>query len=107
MPGNDESLTLGRYLHDRKYGRLFIDNYIIPMGAAIWSTDPQQMLAFPACYFVRFFANHGLLNIRNRPQWRVISGGSREYVKKLTAPFRDRIRLNEAVVSVKTAAHTC
>ena len=101
LASNDESLTLGRYLHDMKYGRLFIDNYIIPMGAAIWSTDPQQMLAFPACYFVRFFANHGLLNIRNRPQWRVISGGSREYVKSLTAPFRDRIRLNEAVVSVK------
>jgi predicted NAD/FAD-binding protein len=71
------------------------------MGAAIWSTDPQQMLAFPACYFVRFFANHGLLNIRNRPQWRVISGGSREYVTRLTAPFRHRIHLNEAIVSVK------
>ncbi len=101
LASHDESLTLGRYLTDMKYGRLFIDNYVIPMGAAIWSTDPQQMLEFPACYFVRFFANHGLLNIRNRPQWRVIKGGSREYVTRLIAPFRDRIRLNEAVVSVK------
>jgi predicted NAD/FAD-binding protein len=98
---HDETLSLGRYLEENNYGRLFIDNYIIPMGAAIWSTDPQQMLAFPACYFVRFFANHGLLNIKERPQWRVIAGGSREYVKKLTAPFRNRIRLNEPVVSVK------
>ena len=101
LDSNDESLCLGDYLRERNYGRLFIDNYIIPMGAAIWSTDPQQMLAFPACYFVRFFANHGLLNIMERPQWRVIKGGSREYVKRLTASWRDRIRLNEAVVSVR------
>ena len=100
LDGNDATLALGRYLHDRKYGRLFIDNYIVPMGAAIWSTDPQQMLEFPACHFVRFFANHGLLNIRNRPQWRGIRGGSREYVKRLTAPFRHRIRRNDAVVAV-------
>jgi len=98
---NDETLSLGRYLQENHYGPLFIDNYIIPMGAAIWSTDPQQMLAFPACYFVRFFANHGLLNIKDRPQWRVIKDGSREYVKRMTAPFRDRIRLNQAVVAVK------
>ena len=98
---DNAALPLGRYLQDKRYGRLFIDNYIIPMGAAIWSTDPRQMLAFPACHFVRFFSNHGLLDIRDRPQWRVISGGSREYVKKLTAPYRDRIRLNEGVVAVK------
>lgn len=98
---NDEALTLGNYLEENHYGQLFIDNYIIPMGAAIWSTDPQQMLAFPACYFVRFFANHGLLNVRERPQWRVIKGGSREYVKRLIAPFKDRIRLNQPVTSVK------
>ena len=101
IDANDETLSLGRYLEDNHYGRLFIDNYIIPMGAAIWSTDPQLMLAFPACYFVRFFANHGLLNIKERPQWRVIKGGSREYVKRLVAPFMDRIRLNQAVASVK------
>jgi predicted NAD/FAD-binding protein len=101
LDGDNESLTLGDYLRDRHYGRLFIDNYIVPMGAAIWSTDPVRMLGFPARYFVRFFVNHGLLNIRNRPQWRVISGGSREYVTRLTAPFRHRIHLNEAVVSVK------
>ena len=101
IDANDENLSLGQYLDDNHYGRLFIDNYIIPMGAAIWSTDPQQMLSFPACYFVRFFANHGLLNISDRPQWRVIKGGSREYVKRLVAPFRDRIRLNQAIVSVK------
>ena len=101
LGNSDAELTLGRYLEDNHYGRLFIDNYIIPMGAAIWSTDPRQMLDFPACHFVRFFANHGLLNIRNRPQWHVIEGGSREYVNRLVAPFRDRIHLREAVVSVR------
>jgi predicted NAD/FAD-binding protein len=97
----DEMLPLGRYLQEHGYGRLFVDNYIIPMGAAIWSTDPRQMLAFPARFFVRFFANHGLLGIRNRPQWRVIRGGSREYVRKLTEPFANRIRLNDRVVSLR------
>jgi predicted NAD/FAD-binding protein len=101
ITNSDTELTLGRYLADNNYGRLFVNNYIIPMGAAIWSTDPGQMLDFPACHFVRFFANHGLLNIKHRPQWRVIAGGSREYVGKLVAPFRERIRLNEAVLAIK------
>jgi predicted NAD/FAD-binding protein len=98
---DEDRLSLGDYLFENRYGQLFINNYIIPMGAAIWSTDPQQMLEFPARYFVRFFDNHGLLNIRHRPQWRVIKGGSREYVRKLTAPYRHRIRLNEPVSAVK------
>lgn len=100
----DETLSLGHYLEQQRYGRLFIDNYIVPMGAAIWSTDPQQMLSFPAAHFVRFFANHGLLNVKDRPQWRVIKGGSREYVKRLTAPFRDRIRIKQAIAKVKRLA---
>jgi len=101
LESRDTELTLGSYLDSNNYGQLFVHNYIIPMGAAIWSTDPRQMLDFPACHFVRFFTNHGLLNIRNRPQWHVIAGGSREYVNKLVVPFRSRIRLNEGVVSVK------
>jgi len=101
LGSSDEGLTLEHYLQGKNYGRLFVNNYIVPMGAAIWSTDPKKMLDFPACHFVRFFANHGLLNIKNRPQWYVIAGGSREYVNRLVAPFRDRIRLGEAVVSVR------
>jgi len=97
----DETLSLGRYLQESRYGRLFVDNYIIPMGAAIWSTDPRRIPDLPARDFVRFFANHGLLNMRNRPQWRIISGGSREYVRKLTASYAERVRLNEGVVSLR------
>jgi len=98
------SLTLGEYLRENRYSTAFSDYYIIPMGAAIWSAEPHRMLSFPAEYFVRFFANHGLLNIRNRPQWRVIRGGSKSYVDKLTEPFRQRIRLNTPVTGITRRA---
>jgi len=100
LEANDDSLTLGDYLRVNRYSTAFTDNYIIPMGAAIWSAEPGRMLSFPAEHFVRFFANHGLLNIRNRPQWRVIRGGSKAYVEPLTAPFRRHIRLNTPVTGI-------
>jgi len=100
LHGGDDHVSLGAYLEDGGYSRRFVDHYIVPMGAAIWSTDPEMMYRFPARYFVEFFHNHGLLGIRNRPVWRVIQGGSREYVKKLVAPFRDSIRLGSAVARV-------
>ena len=94
-------LALGDYLYAGRYSRQFIEDYLIPMGAAIWSTDPALMLEFPARYFVRFFHNHGMLSVDHRPQWRVIRGGSVRYVEKLVAPFRHRIRLNAAVATVR------
>jgi predicted NAD/FAD-binding protein len=100
LAGGNE-ITLGEYLHANGYSRELIDDYLIPMGAAIWSTDPTRMLGFPARYFVRFLHNHGLLSIDNRPTWRVIKGGSARYVEKLTAPFRDRIRLRTPVDYVR------
>ncbi|QBK05071.1 FAD-dependent oxidoreductase [Hylemonella gracilis] len=96
-----EDITLGDYLERGRYTRNFIDHYVVPMGAAIWSTDPVNMLAFPARYFVRFFHNHGMLSVNERPQWRVIRGGSARYVEALVAPFRDRIRLNTPVQSIR------
>jgi predicted NAD/FAD-binding protein len=93
LRGEGGEITLGDYLDCNRYGALFRDHYILPMGAAIWSTDPDRMLAFPARFFVRFFMNHGLLSLNDRPQWRVIRGGSRAYVDRLVAPFRERIRL--------------
>ena len=90
-------ICLGDYLAAGGYGRSFIDHYIIPMGAAIWSTDPDNMQRFPARYFVRFLHNHGMLSVNDRPQWRVIRGGSARYVERLTAPFRERIRLDTPV----------
>lgn len=96
-----QEMALGDYLARAHYSRQFIDDYLIPMGAAIWSTDPARMLSFPARFFVRFFDHHGMLSVDHRPQWRAICGGSARYVEKLVAPFRQRIRLNAPVVSVR------
>jgi predicted NAD/FAD-binding protein len=94
-------LPLGEYLAANRYSPGFIDDYLVPMGAAIWSTDPQRLLGFPARFFVRFFHNHGMLSINDRPQWRVVRGGSARYVEKLTQAFRHRIRLEAPALRVR------
>lgn len=96
-----EEITLGDYLARQSYSRQFIDDYLIPMGAAIWSTVPARMLDFPAACFVRFFHNHGMLSVNERPVWRTIRGGSARYVEKLIAPFRHQIRLNTPVEAIR------
>ena len=96
-----DQVSLGQYLDANGYSRAFQDQFIIPMGAAIWSTDPDAFKRFPARYFVEFFNNHGFLSIRNQPQWLTISGGSREYVKPLTRSYRDCIRLNSPIRTVE------
>ena len=92
--------SLGEYLARYGYSREFRDWYLVPMGAAIWSSDDRTMAAFPLEFFVRFFRNHGLLDLRNRPQWRVVEGGSRNYIGPLTAAYRDRIHLATPVHAV-------
>ncbi|MHC4513104.1 MAG: NAD(P)/FAD-dependent oxidoreductase [Planctomycetota bacterium] len=99
-PGADADLTLDEFLARGRYGREFIEHYLIPMGAAIWSAEPERMRVFPAAYFVRFFHNHGFLTVDDRPTWRVIRGGSQRYVEKITTRFSDRIRLSSPVESV-------
>ena len=93
--------TLGQYLSQNGYGQRFIDHYIVPMGAAIWSMSLADMLGFPLQFFVRFFKNHALLSVSNRPQWYVIEGGSSAYVAPLTKGFAERIRLNCPVSRVE------
>lgn len=93
----DDHTTLGQYLACHGYGKPFKDQYIIPMGAAIWSAAPADMLDFPVKFFIRFFSNHGMLSVDNRPQWRVIKGGSSRYIEPLIAPFKDRIRLSTVI----------
>ena len=94
-------ICLGDYLKQGEYSDMFIQQYILPMGAAIWSTDPQQMQSFPARLFISFFDHHGLLSVKDRPAWRVIKGGSRGYLKPLTDSFKDRIRLKSPVTSIR------
>ena len=100
LQGDDRSTTLGEYVSRKGFSREFIEDHLIPFGAAIWSAAPDDMYAFPAQYFVRFFDNHGFLQLR-KPPWRVIRGGSYSYVKALTKAFADRIRLSCPVRSVR------
>ena len=96
----DPTLTLGDFLDKHAFNDFFCQHYILPMGAAIWSTSLQEMRDFELKFFVRFFYNHGLLNISARPQWHVIKGGSREYVKPLPRHFADKIKLNSDIKQV-------
>lgn len=89
--------NLADFLGQHGFSGALVDDYLVPMAAAIWSSDPANILDFPAAYFGRFFHNHGLLTVNDRPQWRTICGGSRNYVAPLIAPFRDRVHLNAPV----------
>lgn len=96
----DDGQTLGEYLARRGYGERFVRHYLAAMGSAIWSADCASILAFPAVFFVRFFHHHGLLSVNDRPQWRVIEGGSREYLRPLCARFAERISTGNPVRQV-------
>jgi len=98
---SDENLTLGDYLESQNYSRFFIEHFIIPMGGAIWSADPNKFFEFPARYFVQFFTNHGFLNVHDQPQWLVVKGGSRSYVETIVRPFQKGIRLNCPIQSIR------
>ena len=95
-----KTITLSQYLKKNNYSDFFCNNYILPMGAAIWSSDIKTILNFPAHFFISFFKNHGMLSIYNRPQWLTISGGSEKYVKKLTSSFKNKIRLNSKIKKI-------
>ncbi len=92
--------TLGQLLKKEKYGTTFCDAYLLPMAAAIWSSSPHDILKYPASSFIRFCLNHSLLQVNNRPQWKTVLGGAREYVKKIAATLRD-VRLNTTVQAVE------
>lgn len=101
LPLLSTRITLMDFLKQGGYSRAFIDRYVTPMGRAIWSASESAMLEFPAKFFIDFFERHGFLNVDNRPRWRAIKGGSREYAKKLVQPFESHIRLNTPVVGVQ------
>lgn len=92
--------SLGEYVTTRGYSTEFVEHYLVPMGAAIWSSDHTTMRRFPARYLLQFLKNHGMLSVDDRPVWRVIKGGSQRYMQALVAPFRDRIFLNAPVESI-------
>jgi len=95
-----EELTLSEFLKQGRYGRHFIERYLYPMAAAVWSMPPEEMGGFPAHTLIRFFQNHGMLGINTHPQWFTIRGGSHTYIPPMTAPFRSRIHLGVNLLSV-------
>ncbi|MEE2001300.1 FAD-dependent oxidoreductase [Alkalimonas sp. MEB108] len=98
----DLDLSLGDFLAKHRFGQAVQEHYLLPMGAAIWSAGLADMPSFPVRFFLRFFNNHGLLNVSDRPQWSVICGGSREYVRRLQQQVAaDSIRLNSPIQSVR------
>jgi uncharacterized protein len=89
--------SLRRFLADGGYSEYFVERLLVPQASAVWSANPAQMWSFPAGFLAEFFDNHRVLQLRGRPSWRSISGGSRRYVEALVAPFRDRLRLRSPV----------
>jgi uncharacterized protein len=105
LSSDDNTGLLGDYLAANNYSPEFVNHYLLPMCAAIWSADPSSIGQAPGRFIVRFLENHGLLNVNDRPVWRVIEGGSRAYVEKLVAGHRDRIRLSSPVESIRRDPH--
>ena len=101
LAGDDDSLTVGEYLARSRYCREFSEQYLLPMGSAIWSCPPQAFSQFPMRFVVEFYRNHGLLSVASRPTWRVVCGGSKTYVNELARPFQHRIRLNTPVLALR------
>ena len=101
---DDPSLSLGEFLDLNGYNRQFREHYLLPMASAIWSCPTRTMLSFPVSSFVRFFHNHGLINLKQRPQWKTVVNGSWQYVKKMSAGLVNKVRLKEPVISVRRLA---
>jgi uncharacterized protein len=92
--------TLGDYVRAKNYGDDFLNFYLVPMSSAVWSTPPDAMLDFPAVTLLRFFHNHGFLGLHTQHPWLTVCGGAKSYVEKITAPFREKIKLKSGAAKV-------
>jgi uncharacterized protein len=101
LAAGGEGPSLGNWLDERRYSRAFVERLIVPQASAVWSADPRQMWTFPARFLIEFFANHGMLGFKARPQWRTVVGGSRSYVDAVIAPWRHRLRLATPVQAIQ------
>ncbi|MFN0052314.1 MAG: NAD(P)/FAD-dependent oxidoreductase [Planctomycetales bacterium] len=100
----DDETTVGQFLKQHRFSSVFAEQYLLPMGAAIWSCPTGAFSQFPIRFIVSFYNNHGLLNVSRRPTWRYVVGGARTYVDAMTRGFRDRIRLQTPVEQVVRGA---
>jgi predicted NAD/FAD-binding protein len=104
LRGAPAGTTLGALIASGGYGARLTQHYLLPMGSALWSVPRDRVLEMPAAFFVRFFENHGMLTVDDRPPWRVVTGGSNRYVERLVEPFRDRVRTGTPVRRVTRSA---
>jgi len=104
LSAHDSDITVGAFLARHRFSAEFRDHYLLPMGSAIWSCPTGTFAEFPITFVAEFYANHGLLEFRNRPVWRVIAGGSQNYVEPLIQGFRRQIRLRTPVLRVHRRA---
>jgi len=100
LHGSDTGPTLGDYLADNRYSRGFVDDHLVPMASALWSSPAEQIMQFPARYLVQFMSNHRMLQANDRPEWRVVRGGSSSYVEAMTRDWSVDVRAGCAVMSV-------
>jgi uncharacterized protein len=100
LAGDDHNISLREWLVQHNFSRLFVERLIVPQAAAVWSADPRHMWSFPARFLAQFFANHGMLGLRDRPAWHTITGGSEQYVRALSGRLREPTRLNSPVAKI-------
>jgi predicted NAD/FAD-binding protein len=98
--GLEETRTVAEYLRGHRYGEGFVQHYLVPLGSSVWSCDAPRFLDFPARFVIEFLRNHNLLTVGDRPPWRTVVGGSRTYVRALTAGLQEGLRLSCPVVAV-------
>ena len=101
LPSLDETVTIAQFMKAEGYSGYFMDRHLLPMAGAIWSAAPGDMRDYPARAFLKFFDNHGLLKITNRPLWRTVKGGSREYVSRLIRSGQFETRLRTPVAGIR------
>lgn len=99
---SDDDVSLGDWLEANGFSRWFIDRLLVPQASAVWSADPAQMWTFPARFLARFFHNHGMLALRDRPRWSTVTGGAATYVRALTAQLD--VRRDTPVRSIRRLA---
>ncbi|MFD0737779.1 NAD(P)/FAD-dependent oxidoreductase [Lysobacter koreensis] len=104
LDSDDPGPSLGEYLARHRFGEAFRDEHLVPMASALWSSPPRQVLEFPARYLVQFMANHHMLQLSGRPDWRVVSGGSARYVDAMAQRWQVEVRLGTPVRRVRRDA---
>ena len=104
--GLDDKITVEEFAHKHAYSKAFVEHYLVPLGASLWSSPADRFRQFPMLFVIEFLNNHCMLQVNDRPQWKTVKGGSREYIKKLTKSYVNQIMLNQPVKHFKRCGNT-